>query len=174
MDLSDLSKARGEYRYVPARLISAGENNAALAWGPLRLAADVPSKEIWQAVEGRSAYSSVALDNYHKDLLNGEADSDLLHGLASAVFWGYASGADHRLHIGRSLARVHWLKNGKGKNIDPQPIDEILEHIRGARQLLRRSDLGSAFAEMMKIKFLGMSFASKILMFMDPAKAAGL
>ncbi len=171
MDLSAFAEARGKYRYVPARLILAGEGAQPFTWGGLNLVAQMPSQAVWDSAEGRSGYSSIALDEYHQALLNSSVATELLHGLASAVFWGYASGSDHVLREGRAVGRVRWLRDGK-KNSGPQPTDEIVRHIQDARALLKHGNAGAALVEMMKIKFLGMSFASKILMFIDPKVAA--
>ena len=47
--------------------------------------------------------------------------------------------------------------------------EEIIAHLKQGRQLLKESRIADAMLEIEKIKFLGMSFASKVLTFMDPS-----
>jgi hypothetical protein len=47
---------------------------------------------------------------------------------------------------------------------------EIAQHVLQSRKLLTEENIGEALLTMMKIPFLGMSFASKVLMFMAPER----
>ncbi len=104
-------------------------------------------------------------------LLNGNSDEDLLHGLASTVFWGYASGADGRFHVARAVAKTKALAKGY-RNVPAQHRSDILRCLRTARDRMKAGNTEEALLKAMGIKFLGMSFASKVLMFMDPSKTA--
>ena len=167
--------ARNAYRYVPARLQLAGQNqNPDLIWRGVRMWGDCLPTAQWQQPETRAGYSSMALDKYHMDLLNSEHDDDMLRGLASSVFWGYASGQAGRHTPGRALARANMLAQGRNgpRAVAAQNPADVLMHLRQARQELKNGNPGAALGEAMKIQFLGMSFASKLLMFLDPARAA--
>jgi hypothetical protein len=47
-----------------------------------------------------------------------------------------------------------------------------LNHLKSARSFIKSGDVGRALFELMKIRYIGMSFASKIVMFMNPSIAA--
>jgi hypothetical protein len=167
----ELKSAREKYRYVPARLVrpvDAG-SNAALAWKSLRLVTDVPSN--WRNADDTAKYSSFELDEFHRKLLNSDKDEDLMHGLLSVVFWGFASGTQGRITAERALSKCRAIINGR-QNAKPQASEEIISHLGRARELLNGSHISDALLEAMKIKFVKMSFASKVLAFMKPAIAA--
>ena len=48
----------------------------------------------------------------------------------------------------------------------------VLNHLKSARSFIKSGDIGRALFELMKIRYIGMSFASKIVMFMNPSIAA--
>jgi hypothetical protein len=173
VERDELKSAREKYRYVPARLVRSvdASSNAALAWKSLRLVTDVPSN--WRNADDttRAKYSSFELDEFHRKLLNSDKDEDLMHGLLSVVFWGFASGTQERITAERALARCSALINGR-QNAKPQSSEEIISHLERVRDLLDGSRISNALQEAMKIKFLGMSFASKVLAFMNPAIGA--
>ena len=131
---------------------------------------DVP--ENWNTDAAiRSRYSSVKLDEFHRGLLNSTDEQHQMHGILSVVSWGFASGADGRIHKFRALSRSRVFVQGR-KNAPAQTSDQIIAHLRRARELLYASRISDALQEAMKIKFLGMSFASKVLMFMNPSVTA--
>jgi hypothetical protein len=94
-----------------------------------------------------------------------------MHGLLSAVFWGFASGVDGRINVGRAVARSRAFILGR-KNLSAQEPETILTHLRKTRELLKAVRIGDALRTARNIQFLGMSFASKIVMFMNPTVAA--
>lgn len=172
MTPDELIIARGAYGYVPARLVVSTDVEPDLIWRDLRLVRCLPSYADWATnPKGRLQYASVNLDAFHNKLLNGNSDKDLLHGLASTVFWGYASGADGRFRVERAIAKTKALAAGR-RNAAAQHPSDILRCLYAARDRMKVGDTEEALLKAMGIKFLGMSFASKVLMFMDPSKAA--
>jgi hypothetical protein len=170
--LEELKFARDRYRYVPARLVQ-GVNGGSIGitWKSLILVQDVPPD--WQSADAtaRARYSSFELDEFHRVLLNSNEQEHLMHGLLSVVFWGFASGSDGRINAERALARSRAIVHGRA-NSSPQPSNDIIYHLREARQALNASSISEALQHATKIKFLGMSFASKVLTFMRPTTAA--
>ena len=102
-----------------------------------------------------SKYSSFDLDEFHRALLNSGNDEELMHGLLSVVFWGFALGTEGRITAERALARCSAIGNGR-ENAKPQPSDEIILHLAKTRDLLNENRISDALQEGMKIKFLGM------------------
>jgi hypothetical protein len=175
MTPDELIEARKAYSYVPARLIESSSAAVDLIWQELRLIRRLPSHAEWNSPAGKSKYSSVGLDAFHTKLLNGDDDDDLLHGLLSTVFWGYASGTNGRFRIPFAIKRANFHvagKNGQRRISIPQTRVDILQCLRAARTSLRSGEIREALSQAMSIKFLDMSFASKVLTFMDPSKAA--
>jgi hypothetical protein len=169
---SELKAAREKYQYVPARLIRAPNGREPdLNWKSLKLVMDIPQG--WDSGDQdiRSQYSSIELDDFHYSLLQSESESDLIHGLLSVVFWGFASGTNGRINSKRALRRAEQIVVGR-KNAQPQSEADIISHIRKCRQLLNASQIAEALREATQIKFLQMSFASKLLTFMAPNLAA--
>jgi hypothetical protein len=172
MTPDELKSARESYGYIPARLVRVSDDDAAkLTWKSLKLDMDVPHK--WETGDPkiRTRYSSLELDMFHHALLNGAHDEDLIHGLLSVVFWGFASGTDGRVNSMRALSRSRAILSGR-KNAIPQNAEQIVEYLRKTRGLLEASCIADALREAQKIKFLGMSFASKVLAFMNPSITA--
>jgi hypothetical protein len=129
--------------------------------------------ENWKAQDAadRAKYSSKELDDFHNALLCSEDKADLMHGLLSVVFWGFASGSDGRVNPGRALSRSKAFVMGR-KKAPSQAPEAILSHLRNSREALHCSRIAEALLEAMKIKFVQMSFASKLLTFMNPKMAA--
>jgi hypothetical protein len=120
MTPDELKSARESYGYIPARLVRVNDDDAAkLTWKSLKLDMDVPHK--WETGDPkiRKRYSSLELDMFHHALLNGAHDEDLIHGLLSVVFWGFASGTDGRVNSMRALSRSRAILSGR-KNAIPQ------------------------------------------------------
>ncbi|MBF6567869.1 MAG: hypothetical protein IVW54_03215 [Candidatus Binataceae bacterium] len=111
------------------------------------------------------------IDNYHTGLLNGVTQKELFHGLVSTVFWGYTSGQNGIFHPERAISKAKLFSVGHARAAAQAPA-VIVQALSAARCHLRAGNIGAALLEAMKIKFLGMSFSSKVLMFMDPSKAA--
>jgi hypothetical protein len=172
MTPSELKAAREKYAYVPAHLVRASGHVAAnLVWKSLKLSMHVPKK--WDAghQELRSQYSSWELDRFHHTLLQSDNGEDLVHGLLSVVFWGFASGSTGRLNTARALARAEAILFGR-KNASAQAEADIIVHLKRSRELLRATQIAEALLEAEQIKFVQMAFASKLLTFMEPQMAA--
>lgn len=179
MTYDQFAADRAEYGYVPARLISATTlSNVLITWSlnsskyglhtTLKLQGDFPSSSSWRD-SNRDQYSSYGLDMYKRDLLQSERAEDQLLGLLSSTFWGFASGKDSILRFGRALARANWHIVGNARHA-PQHVDDILQQLQLTRNAVNLRKYEAALSEAMKIKFLGMSFASKLVMFMDPER----
>ena len=172
----DWSKGRSSYEYIPAKMVAVIDEYYDFEWGDLKLKVEVPDPSGWNLHKKRKDYSSIQLDNFHTSLLmKGMSIESRLHGLCSTVFWGYASGTDGKVHVGRALARLGWLKDGKNYkrlHISPQGLDEIHEKLNLTAQYVDKGDFENALLAAMSLKFIGMSFASKLVMFMSPDFAA--
>lgn len=168
-DANELTKNRSAYGYVPARLVKVGQGDYDIAWGDLKLAACLPDPQDWKEGRNRSDYSSLNLDRFHHALLNGTAE-DRLHGLCSVRFWGFVSGTDGRINAPFAIKRALWLVRGN-KKVAPQSVKLISQYLDKGRHHLCHGRIGEALLEIIQIKFLGLSFASKVLMFMDPSRA---
>ncbi|TYL91100.1 hypothetical protein FXB40_29820 [Bradyrhizobium rifense] len=165
MSVGSFDRAREDYEYIPARLVrSDGESDFAISWADLRLRPEVP--EEWSLRESRSDYSSLAQDQFHSRLLNSDADEDLIHGLLSVIFWGFVSGTDGRVNVRRALSKSRAILVGRA-GLPAQDPNEVLQHLRRARDASFVS-IAEALVVAQRIKFLGMSFGSKLLMFMRP------
>jgi hypothetical protein len=111
------------------------------------------------------------LDTFHHDLLGDANEENIMHGLLSAVFWGFVSGVNGRVNVGRALARSRAFILGR-KNLLAQEPQAIIATLKQTPELLMSSRIGDALQEAQKTQFLGMAFASKIVMFMNPNIAA--
>ena len=173
MTPEELKAAREKYLYVPARLVrfKDADGNAALSWKSLKLVMDVPPNWQQARADARARYSSFELDEFHRELLNSRDEEDLMHGLLSVVFWGFASGTQGRITAERALARCRAFIHGR-KGAMAQRSDNIISCLKAARESLNGGRISDALQECMKIKFLGMSFASKVIAFMNPTIAA--
>jgi hypothetical protein len=166
MTPQELKFFRERYAYIPARLVRVSDGGEVkLPWKTLCLKMSVPQNWNAESTEAKSRYSSVALDDFHQALLTSENVEDILHGLLSVVFWGFVSGAKGGVTPNFALARAERVAHGTRKQ-------EIIAHLKQGRQLLEETRIADAMLETEKIKFLGMSFASKVLTFMDPRQAA--
>jgi hypothetical protein len=167
MTPDEFKSARESYACIPARLVPVSDDGAAkLTWKSLKLGIEVPHDWATGLPKIRQKCSSLKLDMFHHGLLNSDRDDDLLHGLLSVAFWGFASGTDGRVHSMFALAKSRAILYGK-KNVPPQKAEQIIEHIRKSRELLETSRIADALQEAQRIRFLGMSFASKVLTFMN-------
>ena len=119
----------------------------------------------------REPNSSWDLDEFHRALLQSDNEEDLIHGLLSVVFWGFASGSNGRLNAPRALSRAKAILIGRKKSA-PQAANEIISRLRRSRELLTTSRIAEALLEAERIKYLQMAFASKLLIFMEPQMAA--
>jgi hypothetical protein len=169
---AELQHARETYAYVPAKLIRASEGAIGEIRGEdFRLSTSVPPPDWHSDRAKRRCYSSLKLDDFHSELLASDNAQALLHGLLSVVFWGYVSGTDGRIHSERALKRTRWHLDGK-INSSPQQTKEIIVCLKNARALLEKGKVDDALIEVIRIKFIGMAFGSKVLTFMNPCVAA--
>jgi hypothetical protein len=172
MENIQLQHARETYAYIPARLTGSSEcRDGDIRWMDLHLSANVPPPDWHSDAAKRRGYSSLKLDDFHSVLLGSDNAQALLHGLLSVVFWGYVSGTDGRIHVERALKRARWHLDGKINSPQQQP-EEIVSHLKNARELLETVKVGDALIEVTRIKFLGMAFGSKVLTFMNTRVAA--
>ena len=149
-----LTKARGSYAYPPFRLIRAEpvENAHAVLWGqPVMVkgpsACEAPTF---------SAYSSWELDEYHFRLLRSKIDEDVLLGVASVTFWGFAQGRGVRYTKERALARAGLVAGSGNRKADPACV--IVQKMRTIASLLDRGDRKQAVLEAMTLKHHGLAF----------------
>lgn len=168
----DYEHHRMGYSYVPAKLVDVGVAAPDLtAWRGTPLWSDAPTRGQWATPAFRAARSSTSLDHHHETLLNSPHGIDNLNGLLSVVFWGNFSDR-HGNFLGYALPRARHLITGRGARA-PQPDPSILAALGAARGLITGPHPvpGQALRSAMEIKFLGMSFASKVLSFMAPDRA---
>lgn len=165
-----LVRARSNYAHVPARLLLHEGAGGTRLWGRTVKAA-MPSQDEWTSNPKPRCYSSWTLDDYHRVLLNSDDGGELLLGLASTVFWGYASGTDGVLRPDQAMAKVATLADGNDNGVI-QDRSVIVSLLKITRDHLRHSQTGAALKAAMQIKFLGMSFASKVVTFMSPTTHA--
>ncbi|NBJ13873.1 8-oxoguanine DNA glycosylase OGG fold protein [Microvirga arsenatis] len=113
------------------------------------------------------------LERFHEKLLWSDAPDDRLHGLLSIVYWGYYASADPKraYNPGRALKKVEHIVGGRVGQQKPS-LDMIDAALRTARTAVEDERLDVALAAVMGIQNMGMSFASKVLMFFSPASAA--
>jgi hypothetical protein len=179
-----LQRAREAYAYPPARVVVAGEMEPAdILWpGVVRLRCAAFDSAAWKRGEGRDDLTSVALDDFHGRLLGSDSDADILHGIASVQYWGNAWAPNPRGKGGKdnsrlALARTRFLTEGKasgnGHEATPQDRGEIVRHLKAARTYVAAGDLqGALLLGCLKIDHIGFSFATKLVAFLDPTKAA--
>lgn len=102
-----------------------------------------------------------AVEKYIGDLLHSEDTKSVKDGLANVLYWGHA-------RQGYRDTRVNKFRNAELEN-------KLKEFVQLARELAGSSIVPSA-GDLLKIRDLGIpqfgrvSFASKILMFLDPAR----
>lgn len=155
---------RAKYSYPKAyiRIAEAGE------------AGDVQLPTGEMAVFCRPAAEEVTdlwLDQYHQDLLRSRQPSQVVLGLASAVYWGFYTFG--KTSDGYALNRVHWLINGnpqnKGMKLD---ADHAMCCMENALSGINEGRLSHAMAALSGLNQLSRTpFASKIIAFMAPNKA---
>jgi len=157
---------------VPARLdpTAADRNVKSIFLNGTRLTPILPAEKDWLNGTIKKEYSSIELDRYHFELLQSDKKDEIVTGVLSVVFWGFSSGADGKFREDRALARANQLLEGHKKSNTPMSPSEIAQHVLQSRKLLTEENIGEALLTMMKIPFLGMSFASKVLMFMAPER----
>ena len=155
---------RNSYTFPPAHL--------------LRISAAVPGSVTWAGrhyqpyPSGRSGIvaTSLALDNFHRVLLNSATSDDRVDGVVSVVYWGNSAGANGA-RTGLGLPRAKWILEGKVRDrlvMRPTPALTIANTVEAARIRIHAGDSAAALSLLQGISFLGWSFASKVAAFLDP------
>lgn len=171
MDPALAERRRRLYRYPPAKLNPRADRPRPPLPGRHYDVVD-PLDAGWPA--DRGAFTSRALDAHHHRLLHSDTGIDRFDGVISVVFWGHF--ADRRgQRTGIAPARARWVfvgKNGSPRN----GIHFISRRVADARAYLQSNppQLLAALQALDDIDYIGLSFASKILAFMDPARCAVL
>lgn len=176
MKTKDYCEKRKSYPYPPAELRSALPNDPVdleISNG-LHLAKHGPSVDQWKSAAYKEEQSSWKLDETHRALLNSDCPKKMLIGILSVVYWGNYADRDGGInHF--ALQRANWVVNGKKRKDGvsaPLTLKEIVGNFDNARKYLRQSEFAHALHEAVKIKFIRMPFASKLLAFTAPNKAA--
>lgn len=150
--LEKYASGRNAYNYPPIGLVLRQ---------PLGAVADWES-----AYEVHRFPSTLEIDNHHYQCLSSADDEAVILGLFSVVYWGYITSGS------LSRARCNWLAVGKRQS--PQ---NSLAHlgkafavdcVRRASRYLDAGDVALALREICKLPYVGLSFGTKILAFMDP------
>ncbi len=165
-NISEWIQNRNSYSYIPGKLILSEESKADFDWDRLHLNSSLPDSNSiskWG--------SSVELDHYHKTLLMSGNENDLMVGFLSVIFWGYVSGSDGVVRTARALGKVRSFRDGRAGQT-PTSKNELVLSLTRARESVVQKDYGKALYQLMSIKYLGMSFASKVVMFMNPSQTA--
>jgi hypothetical protein len=168
-DLYFYKAGRDSYSYPPGRLIRSQESGSIKLTESLYVSALFPTKIQWQ--KQRSNFSSKELDQYHNSLLLSNNIEDVVLGVCSVQFWGYLSGKNGAMSEGRALARTHWFLNGR-EGEQGNSATEIYNKVVSARKFIHLLKIKEALRELMSLRYLGMSFASKVLAFISPEKCA--
>lgn len=124
--------------------------------------------------------ATMAMDQYHNELLGEMATASLLLGYMSVLFWGYYSGQDGRIREGRAFGKVRLAYEGvdrtvKGKSqrvrgvLDYGP-DPVASALIESREAIDRDDYELSLELLMGLPGLQLAFASKICAFMAPEK----
>ena len=163
-DHQALAQARKEYAYPPFCLkrSALAADGTAVLWG-IRVVIHGPSQTDSPNFAG---YSSFDLDQYHHGLLRSDNDDDVLLGVASVMFWGFARGPGGRYTTGRALSKAKNVA-GLGK-LKADRAAEIIKTIRNVLSLLDIGKRQEAIRDAMTLRFHGLAFASKLLAFSAP------
>jgi hypothetical protein len=147
----------GSYDY-PGFHIKIRQNTGELAFGQNLRGAFVPE----------CGPTDRRLDEYHYALLHSDSRYKNLAGLASVVYWGFASRGD-----GNARARARWLMDGHGGH--PRVTADLAARcLAHARHAVACGAYGVALGEMKPLSQLGRTpFASKVIAFLCP-DAAGV
>jgi len=167
---------RAAYQYPPARLV-VSPRPTKLSLAGRNYAVDDPFAAGWPNNE--ATLSSWELDDYHHGLLNSDTPHERFLGVVSCVYWGNIA-SSNGTPTGFAQARAQWMLNGKtyqnGKTKPSGTPEFVSTRVEAAKSVLalHPASLPDAVREIMKIPFLGLSFASKVLAFMDPLRCAVL
>ncbi len=174
MNLTQLKKSREAYAYPPARLLynKALSPDALIAWGGRRYEPIFPPPSKWRTPAGKVPWSSLSLDKYHRRLLRSSVQQDRADGVLSSIYGGFYA-TRYGVPTGYSRARVSWLVNGKGGG-PGNTVAFLSRAIKNAVPALQSKDIQGALDSVLTIRYIGLSFASKLLMFMAPSQCVVL
>lgn len=164
--LDQWSDARERYAYPPVRLVQAAFSATTFI--------HVPKMDLALNVD-HSLHSIENLEAYHRGLLASSKDADQLTALLSIVYWGHYSSPGGSHPNGYALARARAIVFGRRKS-GPSDITDVLLAMKSAKLLMNDSGapivaVCSALAELVKIRNVGFSFATKVAAFIDPHSA---
>lgn len=160
-----LVEARNAYAYAPfcLRRANSGACVDAVLWD-MPIVISGPQAD---DAPGFANFSSAALDQYHGQLLHSDHDEDVLLGVASVTFWGFAQGRGGRFTTARALSRSKQI-GGQGKrSADDGAV--IVESVRNIIADLDQGRRADAITRAMGLKHHGLAFGSKVLAFVAPA-----
>lgn len=171
LNQSLLEHRRAAYRYPPARVRRhPSPPNPLLAGHPYT--AEDPCASVWLA--SPASLPSRHLDAFHHGLLHAASPQNQFDGVLSIVYWGHFA---KRTGVPNpyALSRTRWLLVGK-RGRHRRSVAFVSRRVREARNRLAESppNLRRAIDALDEIAFIGLSFASKILAFMDPERCAVL
>ena len=166
-----LEQRRAAYRYPPA-CVRRHPSPPTPLLPKYPYTVDDPQSSGWSTTP--ALLPSVRLDAYHHGLLHSACPQDQFDGVLSIVYWGHfakRTGA----HNPYALSRTRWLLKGK-RGRRRRTVAFVSRRVTEARNCLAASppNLRRAIEALDEIAFIGPSFASKILAFMDPQRCAVL
>jgi Putative 8-oxoguanine DNA glycosylase OGG-like protein len=162
------TQMREEYKYPPACLEPLPSNAVR---GPTWIGRNYRrvelDKKAWRLP--RMGLTSLTLDRHHHGLLNSPHSNDMVDGVVSVVYWGNFAASDGRFTC-YAWKRAGFILLGRGRkrHSKPTPIPDIASAVAAARNHIVLSQYGNALDALMRIKFIGPSFASKIAAFLNP------
>ncbi|CAN5849376.1 hypothetical protein BH24DEI2_BH24DEI2_17710 [soil metagenome] len=157
--------SRNSYRYPPAHIV-VGENSGDYPLTDKLFLRFRPAKE-------GGLHSSKALDSHHFRLLNSESDHEIFAGIASVIYWGFFSSAAGKHNDGRARSQARFFLTGRKNARHRLELHQVADTVRLVRQLLEQKRFGHARRAVSDIQELGqVSFASKVITFLDPHHAA--
>ena len=114
-------------------------------------------------------------------LLFSENNYEVLTGYLSVIFWGFLGNSKNdSVNFGRAFAKVintGYIRNANGKesrdcegvfNIEEKELKEIKAKIKTIISLVKQRKYNEAVKKAITLKGLGFSFATKLIMFIDP------
>ena len=166
MNIMECIRLRNAYAYPPARLVRTYQHSTALtvAWNGRGYLRQDPAGQWLHAGVG---YSSMKLDAYHKDLLTSSHPDANVDGLISVIYWGHFADQFGSVN-GYAEARAGWVFTGKSGGATPTTAHGIAIAVATARGYLAASDFARAISAIQSIAYIGWSFASKVVAFLDP------
>ena len=165
-DIGQCEILRNTYGYPPARLSRhpAPAPNTITWVGRHYQRLDPPPG--WHGAG--AGLTSRALDNYHSRLLNSHNPDDNVDGVMSSVYWGYYAGQNGRVN-GYAETRAGWVLLGRPHGPVPSTVAQIHGAVAIAKLSMHTANYQAALTAIKgSITYIGRSFASKVIAFMDP------